>query len=122
MATLQDFKTQMKYVNILGIANLAEKGVELPDDATTYEIMQRIIDIPSGGDDAKEIEVLIDESGVLEENEYTLIEKVQQLIDMIKEYQNANPEETIPENVLRTLEGYLLKDKNGLYLTTKESE
>ena len=122
MATLQDFKTQMKYVNILGIANLAEKGVELPDDATTYEIMQRIIDIPSGGNDTKEIEVLIDESGILEEGEYTLTEKVQQLIDIIKKYQDDNPESVVIENILTTSEDYILTDKDGLYITTKESE
>ena len=77
------------------------------------DMPQAILDIVSGDNDTKEIEALIDESGVLEEGEYTLTEKVQRLIDIIKAYQSGNPEETIPENVLRTLEGYLLKDKNG---------
>jgi hypothetical protein len=68
------------------------------------------------------LETLIDNSGVLEENEYTLTQKVQKLIDLIKEYQNDNPESAVPENILKSLEGYLLKDKDGLYLTPKESE
>jgi hypothetical protein len=68
------------------------------------------------------LETLIDNSGVLGENEYTLTQKVQNLIDLIKEYQNENPDSTISEDILKSLEGYLLKDKDGLYLTPKESD
>lgn len=68
------------------------------------------------------LEDLIDNSGVLEENGYTLTQKVQKLIDLIKEYQNNNPEISVPKSILKSLEGYLLKDKDGLYLTTKENE
>lgn len=35
--------------NTLGRENLAEKGVELPEAATTYEIMQGIANVESGG-------------------------------------------------------------------------
>lgn len=68
------------------------------------------------------LEDLIRNSGLFEEGEYTLTEKIQRLIDMIKEYQNNNPEISVPESILKSLEGYLLKDKDGLYLTTKENE
>jgi hypothetical protein len=108
-------------VNNLGRSNLAEKGVAVSDNATTYEIMQSIADV-SGGAELEAIETAIDNSGVLEENEYTLTQKVQKLIDLIKEYQNENPDSTISEDILKSLEGYLLKDKDGLYLTPKESD
>jgi hypothetical protein len=68
------------------------------------------------------LETLIDSSGVLEDAEGTVMEKVQNLIDLIKEYQKDSPETIVPENVLKSLEGYLLKDKDGLYLIPKESE
>lgn len=45
MATIQQLKTQIKNVNALGKTNLAEKGVKLPDTATTYNIMQAIAEI-----------------------------------------------------------------------------
>jgi phosphosulfolactate synthase (CoM biosynthesis protein A) len=119
---IAELKAKIKNANALGIANLTEKGVEVSESATTHEIMQSIIEIISGGAELEVIETAIDNSGVLEENEYTLTQKVQKLIDLIKEYQNENPETTVPENVLKSLEGYLLKDKDGLYLTLKESE
>lgn len=68
------------------------------------------------------LEDLIDNSGVLDSTDGTATEKVQQLIDIIKNYQNNNPEVDISENVLKSSDGYTLKDKDGLYLTTKESE
>lgn len=40
---------QLKQVNSIGIENLAEKGVTLPEGLTTCEIMKRIADIVSGG-------------------------------------------------------------------------
>ncbi len=49
MATIQDLKTQIENANALGRTNLADKGVELPETATTYEIMQGIGDVSSGG-------------------------------------------------------------------------
>ena len=45
MATIQDLKTQIENVNALGRTNLAEKGVEVSADATTYGIMQAIAEI-----------------------------------------------------------------------------
>lgn len=36
-------------INELGRANLAEKGVDIPESATTYEIMQSIAEVSSGG-------------------------------------------------------------------------
>lgn len=49
MATIQELKTQIENANALGRTNLSEKGVELPETATTYEIMQGIGDVSSGG-------------------------------------------------------------------------
>ena len=42
-------KTQIENANALGRQNLADKGVALPETATTYEIMQGIGNISSGG-------------------------------------------------------------------------
>ena len=49
MATIQQLKTQIQNANALGRTNLSEKGVKLPDTATTYNIMQAIAEIVSGG-------------------------------------------------------------------------
>ena len=49
MATIQEIKTKLLNANALGRTNLANKGVELPETATTYEIMQGISNISSGG-------------------------------------------------------------------------
>ena len=54
MATIQQLKTQIQNANTLGRTNLSEKGVELPETATTYEIMQGIGNISSGGGGASE--------------------------------------------------------------------
>ena len=45
MATIQDIKTKLLNANALGRTNLAEQGVELSADATTYDIMQAIAEI-----------------------------------------------------------------------------
>ena len=47
MATVQQLKTQIENANALGRTNLAEKGVELSETATTYEIMSKIADVTS---------------------------------------------------------------------------
>ena len=52
MATLQELKRQIENANALGIANLTEKGVNVSADATTYDIMQKIVDIVGGGNDS----------------------------------------------------------------------
>ena len=49
MTTISDLKTQIANANALGRTNLAEKGVELLVSATTYDIMQSIADVSSGG-------------------------------------------------------------------------
>lgn len=49
MATIQQLKTQIENANALGITNLAEKGVELPETATTYEIMSKIAEVSGSG-------------------------------------------------------------------------
>jgi hypothetical protein len=49
MASLKKLKTQIENANALGIANLTEKGVNLPETATTYEIMKGIAEVSSGG-------------------------------------------------------------------------
>jgi hypothetical protein len=102
------------------IVTITENGTTevTPDDNKTLSKVTVVAEFEGG---TEEIKNLIDNSGVLEENEYTLTQKVQKLIDLIKEYQNDNPESAVPENILKSLEGYLLKDKDGLCLTTKES-
>ena len=45
MATIQEIKTKLLNANALGRTNLSEKGVKLPDTATTYNIMQAIAEI-----------------------------------------------------------------------------
>ncbi len=49
MVTLQELKAKIENANALGIANLGRKGVEVPESATTYEIMQSIAEIVSDG-------------------------------------------------------------------------
>lgn len=49
MATIRELKTQIKNANALGRTNLSLKGVELPETATTYEIMNKIAEINGGG-------------------------------------------------------------------------
>lgn len=51
MATIKDVKTQIENANALGVANLNEKGVIIPNTSTTYEIMQSIAKISGGGGD-----------------------------------------------------------------------
>ncbi len=48
MASITEVKQQIINANSLGISNLSEKGVELSESATTYEIMQGIADIITG--------------------------------------------------------------------------
>ena len=55
MATIQDLKTQILNANALGRTNLANKGVELPETATTYEIMSKIAEISGGGGNYAEV-------------------------------------------------------------------
>ena len=52
MAKISEIKQKIKSANALGVANLTEKGVKLPDNSTTYEIMQCIANIV-GGDSGK---------------------------------------------------------------------
>lgn len=49
MATLQELKVQIENANALGRQNLTDKGVEVEEAATTYEIMQGIADVSGGG-------------------------------------------------------------------------
>lgn len=50
---LNQIKAQIETANALGRSNLAEKGVALPEGATTYEIMERIADVSAGGGEFK---------------------------------------------------------------------
>lgn len=70
---------KIEAANAVGIANLNDKGVELGEDATTYEIMSAIGEISSG--DTEELEQLIDNSGVLDSTEGSVSEKVEELIE-----------------------------------------
>lgn len=45
VATTQELKALIKSINALGIENLSQKGVSVPENATTYEIMQKVADI-----------------------------------------------------------------------------
>ena len=49
MATVQQIKDAINNANTLGRTNLTDKGVSVSDAATTYEIMSKIAEIPSGG-------------------------------------------------------------------------
>lgn len=48
MTSIEQLKQQVVNANTLGRTNLAEKGVEVPETATTYEIMQGIKDVSGG--------------------------------------------------------------------------
>lgn len=60
--TIQQLKTQIENANALGIANLAKKGITVPKNATTYEIMQKILDIIYENENNSSI----DASGIVE--------------------------------------------------------
>lgn len=47
--TFKELKEQIENANALGVANLAEKGIMVNDNATTYEIMDKIADIVGNG-------------------------------------------------------------------------
>jgi hypothetical protein len=49
MASLKELKAQIEDANALGVANLTDKGVDVPATATTYDIMSAIAEIVSGG-------------------------------------------------------------------------
>ena len=49
MAIVREIKRQLKNANAVGIANLAKKGVELAEDATTVEIMRGIKECKADG-------------------------------------------------------------------------
>jgi hypothetical protein len=96
MPTLYDLKRQIESANALGRQNLTVQGVELEGTESTYEIMGKIADISASVDGGggfvppyysgtEEIENLIDNSGVLENTEGTVTEKVEQLIDKAEE-------------------------------------
>ena len=62
--TVQELKTLIENVNTLGIANLTKKGIIIPDNASTYEIMQKIEDIEYEVENSSSI----DASGIVESN------------------------------------------------------
>ncbi len=49
MATIRELKTQIENANALGRTNLSLKGVEIPETATTYDIMSKIAEVSGGG-------------------------------------------------------------------------
>ena len=53
MADMKKIKRQLENANKLGAFNLAEKGVELPSSATTYEIMKNIAKLGKATDEPK---------------------------------------------------------------------
>jgi hypothetical protein len=46
---IADLKQNIKNANALGVANLTEKGVEVSESATTYDIMKSIAEVSGGG-------------------------------------------------------------------------
>lgn len=48
MATIAELKALIENANALGRQNLRDKGVNVEDTATTYEIMSKIADITAG--------------------------------------------------------------------------
>jgi hypothetical protein len=70
------------------------------------------------------LEDLIDNSGVLEDTEGSVSEKIERLINIVKNNENPSepPEPDISENYLKSSEGYVLKSNDGMYLTPKEVE
>ena len=57
MATIQQLKTLIQNANTLGRQNLVNKGVEIPETATTYEIMSKIAEISGGASEGNYKEV-----------------------------------------------------------------
>lgn len=49
MATVQELKTRIENVNVLGRTTLADSGVEVDENATTYDIMKTMKDVMSKG-------------------------------------------------------------------------
>ncbi len=45
MSSLKELKAQIEKTNALGVSNLREKGVNVSENATTYEIMQGIAEV-----------------------------------------------------------------------------
>lgn len=50
MSNLKELKTQIENANALGRQNLTDKGVEVEETATTYDIMSKIAEVSGGGD------------------------------------------------------------------------
>jgi hypothetical protein len=48
VATINQVKTQIENANALGVANLKKKGVTIPENASTYEIMRNIANVSVG--------------------------------------------------------------------------
>lgn len=80
MATVKQLRTQIENANTLGRANLAEKGVELPESATTYEIMQGIADISAGGGDYTEAYNLMTKEMPVEDTESGIVNYIGALV------------------------------------------
>ena len=51
MATIKELKEQIQSVNALGRANLSNAGIDIPEAATTYDIMQNV-GLPDWDDDS----------------------------------------------------------------------
>lgn len=73
MADMKALKEQIQTANALGIANLEEKGVSIPQNATTYEIMESIAKVEGSGKEVYEfVQTLVgDVTSIQEELEAT---------------------------------------------------
>ena len=67
MPVIGKIKRKIKSANDIGRSNLSDKGVRLPNNATTHQIMQSIADIPMHvGKTEQEKNVTITENGITE--------------------------------------------------------
>lgn len=114
--TIEQFQFALVELNNYIKTKLIEGGIDVSERAS---ILQSFNISFEHIEEINKIEELIDESGIIKEEETSLLEKVQQLINKIKEQEEI---ETIPSNVLKTFNDYFLKDSNGIYLIAKESE
>lgn len=110
MATIKEIKEQIENANALGRQNLTEKGVTIPENATTYEIMKNIKNVSGSSAELDALEDLIDNSEVLEDTEGSVTEKVEELIDKAKS--GSSP--SIDENGIVTFGGDTTIDENGI--------
>ena len=56
---VKDIRRRVKHANAVGRDNLSDKGVDLPEDASTYGVVEKIPEVSGGGS------ATIDEDGIV---------------------------------------------------------